>query len=527
MAPAPQAQVQSIHPAPIQALNPPPAQAVVSTCSVKTEEITLPTKAEPQPQVTAQVAANDVQGPPSRTMSAIPYSTPRHVVGNKADPFGPIRNTASMLGAVVPRARTTDPGLAPGARTTDPGIAPAQMATKTADLRSTQRGMPAVEPPPSRVAEGSGDTLVARDESERRVLALAHGDREALAPLLSALDGDVVRTDGLCTLLLRAVRQKGPSVPALEGLLELATRSERRGLTDVCIEALGFFDSSQVVPRITPPLDAEDPLAKAALLEARDDGDLAPVFTMLAHVYQGASPLFRRSLTSYGVSASDFISTHEDGAYGQALREVAMLLGVEHEAYLKHSNEDRVAVIPTQPPALIIGSHTHEEPRTLLFRLARAFERARPGSVLLATQSRESAETLLAALKAAFGPTDGKSPPVPRDAAAMAAELWRTMPSAAQRQVGNLFRVLREPPPLTALVQRLAVRAARVALVAGGGLDVARAAMALDAVPCDSATQRTFTRLDVALAEDPVLSGLVLYALSDAYLALREPPDTY
>jgi Tfp pilus assembly protein PilF len=520
VAPVPQAQVQAMQPAPVQALNPPPAQAAPSTRSVKTEEITL-TKADPQ------AAANDVQGLPSRTVSAIPYSSPRHVVGNKsADPFGPVRNTASMLGAVVPRARTTDPGIAPGARTTDPGIAPSTMSAKAPDLRSTQRGLSGVDAQPVREPETvSSDTLVARDESERRVLALAHGDRDALAPLLSALDGDVVRTDGLCTLLLRAVRQRGPSVPAIEGLLELATRSERRGLTDVCIEALALFDGSQVVPRITPPLDAEDPLAKSALLEARDDGDLAPMFTMLAHVYQGASPLFRRSLTSYGVSASDFVSTNEDGAYGQAMREVAMLLGVEHEAYLKHSNEDRVAVVPTQPPAIVIGSHTHEEPRSLLFRVARAFERARPGSVLLATQSRESAETLLAALKAAFGPTDGKSPPVARDAAAMAAELWRTMPSASQRQVGNLFRVLREPPPLAALMQRLSLRAARVALVAGGGLDVARAAMALDPLPADQGNTRAFTRLDTALAEDPVLSGLVVFALSDAYLALREPPD--
>jgi hypothetical protein len=107
----------------------------------------------------------------------------------------------------------------------------------------------------------------------------------------------------------------------------------------------------------------------------------------------------------------------------------------------------------------------------------------------------------------------------------MAAELWRTMPSASQRQVSNLFRVLRDPPPLAALVQHLALRAARVGLVASGGLDVAHAALALDALPSDARQARTFTRLEPALAEDPRLSGLVLFALSDAYLALREPPE--
>jgi hypothetical protein len=158
-----------------------------------------------------------------------------------------------------------------------------------------------------------------------------------------------------------------------------------------------------------------------------------------------------------------------------------------------------------------------------LFRVARSFERARPGSVLLATQSREAAENLLAALKAAFGPTDAKSPPVPRDAAGMAAELWRTMPSSSQRQVSNLFRVLRDPPPLAALVQRLSVRASRVALVAAGGLDVAAAAMATDVLACDMTSQRAHKSLEQALSDDPVLRGLVLFALSDAYLTLREP----
>ena len=75
-------------------------------------------------------------------------------------------------------------------------------------------------------------------------------------------------------------------------------------------------------------------------------------------------------------------------------------------------------------------------------------------------------------------------------------------------------------------MQRLSLRAARVALVAGGGLDVARAALALDPLPSEASQARAPTRLDIALAEDPLLSGLVLFALSDAYLALREPRES-
>jgi hypothetical protein len=480
----------AVQPAPVMQ---PAVQAAVQLAP----EAGLPQRAEPYP------IANDLPrsstGTSSRNLSAIPYnSTPK-----TSEPFGRQRITASMLNPLQARPRThTDPGLAP----------PVAANAQSLETRVTTP-VPAVE----KVTE-----LIAIDEVERQVLALAEGDRDALVPMLSAFDGDRTRAEQLCDLLLRALRKKGPTGPGLEALTALGRLAGRAGVVQVGSEALCLFDPAVTIIRPIHGLDPEDPVTKAALLDAREDGDLAPAFTMLAHVYQGAGPLFRRSLTSYGVSASDFISTRDDHAFSAALRDTASLFGVEHEAYLKHSGEDRMGVIPTQPPALLVGDKTHDEPLILRYRMARVFERARPGSVLLSTLSRESTDTLLAALKAAFGPTDGKSPPVPRDAAAMAAELWRTMPSSSQRQVSNLFRVLRDTPPREVLVRQLNVRAARVALVASTGLDVAAAALWTDPLPSEGAPPRVPENIEVALAEDGVFRGIVTYALTESYLELRE-----
>ena len=116
------------------------------------------------------------------------------------------------------------------------------------------------------------------------------------------------------------------------------------------------------------------------LLAARDDGPFAPTFTLLAHVAQGAAPLFRRTLSSYGVSAGDFVGRGDEGPYGKPLQEVAGRFGVEHDAYLRHTGEDRLTLVPTHPTAILIGDGTPDDAALLRYRFARMFECARPAA---------------------------------------------------------------------------------------------------------------------------------------------------
>jgi hypothetical protein len=242
---------------------------------------------------------------------------------------------------------------------------------------------------------------------------------------------------------------------------------------------------------------------------------------LLAHVAQGAAPLFRRTLSSYGVSASDFVGRGDESPFAKPLQDVAARFGIDHDAYLRHTGEDRLTLVPTHPTAILIGDATPGDPFVLRYRLARMFECARPGSSLLATLTPESAQNLLLAVRAAFGPADSKSPPVAREAAALAAELWRTMPSATQRQVTNLFRVLPALPSLPQLVEHLSLRAARVGLVLGQSLEVALSQFGKDWDADSRPIPGTTQELDLALRERPAVRGLVAFALSETHLNFR------
>ena len=177
--------------------------------------------------------------------------------------------------------------------------------------------------------------------------------------------------------------------------------------------------------------------------------------------------------------------------------------------------------MPTQTPAIVIGAGTPSEPLALRFRLARLLEHARPGSALLATLPAEAAEVLLAAVKAAFGPTAGNDAPVPREAASMAAELWRTMPSGTQRQVSNLFRVIPETPSYAHMLACVEQRSVRVGLIAAGAVDIALSELKVDRMPAQPSIARDEVEFDRACSQDPALQALLRFALSDSYLALR------
>jgi hypothetical protein len=292
-------------------------------------------------------------------------------------------------------------------------------------------------------------------------------------------------------------------------------------LVAVCNEAISFFDPSGAPHK--QELSQQDHEASFAetLLAARDDLEFAPTFTLLAHVAQGAAPLFRRTLSSYGVSAGDFVGRGGESSFAKPLQEVAARFGVEHDAYLRHTGEDRLTLVPTHPTALLIGDGTPDDEALLRYRFARMFECARPGGSLIATLTQDSAQNLLHAVRAAFGPTDSKGPPVAREAAALAAELWRTMPAATQRQVSNLFRVLPRLPSLPELAEHLSLRAARVGLVIGHSVGMALAHFGKDWDADSRPIPGTAHDLDSALRERAAVRGLMAFALSETHLSFR------
>ncbi len=346
-------------------------------------------------------------------------------------------------------------------------------------------------------------------------------DPAALQRLLAEGGSDPAWAASMCDSVLASARANDLTVNVFRSLQMLAARSGRRGLSQVSSEVLSFIEHDEPASHEVRHLDANDPLVRLALLEARDDGPLAPAFTIMAHVFQGAGLLFRKPLSAFGLGPSDFIAPRDDASYGAVLRDVFQLLGVQHEAYVRHGDSNLLSLLPTQTPSIVIGAGTPLISLELRFRLARLLEHARPGSALLSTLTTEAAEVLLAAVKAAFGPTAGNDAPVPREAASMAAELWRTMPSGTQRQVANLFRAIPATLSHTQLLTCMEQRSARVGLVAAGAVDVALSQLKIDLTPGQPALVRDGLSFDRACAEDLTVQSLLRFALSDTYLTLR------
>jgi hypothetical protein len=358
-------------------------------------------------------------------------------------------------------------------------------------------------------------------EEDNLVHALAGGQPDALTRLHELPSSSIEHNAKLVAALLARARKLPLNLVCVRGLWTLAERAHRKDVRAVCTELLSHVDPSIACTRTGRVPDPNDDVTKAALLEARDDGELGPAFTVLAHLFLGAGPLFRRPLASYGVSASDFIAARDDSAYAEALRDVSIVLGVEHEAYLTPSGKDGIGVVATYPPSIIVGDGTARAPIALRFRIGTAFERARPSSVLLSTLNADAMATLLRAVNAAFGAADDRSASIDRDAAAMAAELWRTLPNGTQKQISTILRALTPTPSYETLIEQLRVRALRVGLITAGALDVALDNLELDAEPAAGRAPATEAALTNALAERPLLSRLLSFALSDAYLALR------
>ena len=358
-------------------------------------------------------------------------------------------------------------------------------------------------------------------EEDSLLHCLVSGQPDALARLAEGTGASIEQSAKLCEELLGRARKSPANIVCLRGLWLLSERAHRKDVRAVTSELLSHIDPTVTCARTGRLPDPNDEVTRAALVEARADGELSQAFVALAQVFLGGGPLFRRPLAGYGVSTSDFIAARDDSAYANALRDVSQVLGVEHEAYLTPSGRDSISVVPTYPPSLIVGDGTALAPIALRFRLGAAFELARPASVLLTTLGRDAMGTLLLALRAAFGATDSSSSTVHRDAAAMAAELWRTLPSGAQKQISTALRGVTHELAYDTLVEHLRLRAARVGLVTAGALDVALDTLELDMQPPGPRVPATEAGLTAALLERPLLGGLLSFALSDAYLALR------
>ncbi|AKF07629.1 hypothetical protein [Sandaracinus amylolyticus] len=369
--------------------------------------------------------------------------------------------------------------------------------------------------PPSLPPAPGGPSPIAMPVSEDEPLDDdALDDLEARARALAASDDDLLEA----AALLRAALVIDPGrAAAIELLGEIATRAGARGAAYVAHAVLSAFDPRRSAPAIQA-LDARS-LADARGTLLRNPAHES-ARRLLALVWESALPLFRVSLQQLGILGTDRVGPHTGSGIGRALAATLDALPEGDDVTLFATRGAGTGVVPirTHPPAVLVGADAPGDDRSLRFLLGRAIELARPEHVLLATLSDDEGRTLYAALRAAFGPAEGAQ--VAREAAALASQLWRTIPTRNQRDVRELL--LDSESTLDWDAQRASVLggAARAGLVASG--DVRASIAALRALEAQQSGTRPPSALEDAVAESGALADLLRFAFGDAFIgALR------
>jgi hypothetical protein len=367
-----------------------------------------------------------------------------------------------------------------------------------------------VQPPSRVVAFAPGAVAGSGASSPTRVLVpSAMGRWLPSAPPddpqdASALEGRAAESPERAAELLSAALVLEPQrISALRALCHDPAASPARHLARSLL--------ALVEPDLAPdePLPAPPRSRVAALLR---DPELKPAQAIWALLWEQATPLFRELPArppEPNARVTRVAMTPEARAFAAALD----ALGRDDlpELYVERAAEPRLVLTRTAPPSILGGPAFAPDEPSMRFALARLLELSRAESLLVATLAPERAQTVAAAVSAAFGPADGAS--VAREAAALASELWRTMPARAQVGVRELLIEAGDGWLDVASARRAAEASGRRAgLIACGDLGVAvREACAADRdlASLDLTTERGLIE---ALASDAI-AGLVRFAL--------------
>ena len=363
---------------------------------------------------------------------------------------------------------------------------------------------------------------VPTDDHERELSArAARGDAEALGEWASLLAATPGREAEAVRVLRSLLRTDPTRTTAWRTLASLAERTGRLALGAVAGAVVSSFDPSHPAPDETRATRLASVLGGELATLVRDPHEEA-VLELLELAWQGGMPLFRRTLASFGLVGTQQVPPLSSRPLARTHADLVLVLGrAEIPLYLHEGIERDVAVLPTQPPSIVVRENLEKEVELLRFRLARAMSLASPSGVLVAAQEEARARVLVEALHAAFGSPD-QTGPVGREAAALAAELWHTVPARHQARMRDAMVRLAVPftwPVVKAIVEGLA---ARVGLVAAGRVQDALRGLAMDDDAVAAHDLGSEDRFREAAKASPGLASVLRFVLSDDYLAARE-----
>lgn len=272
--------------------------------------------------------------------------------------------------------------------------------------------------------------------------------------------------------LLRSALLMDPSRPDIAE--RLAREAEASGRDTERLLALGaLVTGARTVPAWeVSPQAARGPLAAHLVHPAH-----TPLLTVLGRLYESCQPLFRSQLAQFGVVGTDRVGARGASPVAKALQAASDLFGWDEPQLFVARRPFVNEIVRSVPPALVLGLDLPRGERELRFVIGRGLTLARPENVLLASLGQAEGATLLAAIRAAFGPADGTR--VSREAAALASELWRLLSPARQREVRELLANAWDTLDYPSVRASILGGAARAGLLVAGDVGAALRGLAL------------------------------------------------
>ncbi|MFW6085939.1 MAG: hypothetical protein ACODAG_01945, partial [Myxococcota bacterium] len=320
-------------------------------------------------------------------------------------------------------------------------------------------------------------------------------------------------------LLLGIARTDPSHTLALRTLLQTSRQLGATTLADTVASILSMFDPDVQAPDEQGLVGAGRHFAD---LPQAIRGSGPEVATRVAQVVWRSAPhLFRRRLEDYGLVGTDRIGTGGARPLSRAYILSQELLGSDDVALFAHRGEERIVhVIPTHPPSIAVPVDAEDEPASLLFRVGRGIELARPEHLLITVLDEPSRDVLFESATAAFGPPDSVQN-VSRRAADLASELWRTVPAQNQTELRTLLGEAALPLDPHAAAHAVHTAAVRAGLAVSGGVIASVAGLLWDDPTLADALPDTEAGYVAACRASPALTELLRFSLSDDYLAAR------
>jgi len=352
--------------------------------------------------------------------------------------------------------------------------------------------------------------------NEELVSLLEAGDVDAGLELLERLQLDRARArDALIVAQHLAALDPGDA-SLLGRLVTTASRDGNQPLALAVRHVLGAYGSGD--PVAAPSLVDVSRLGTAP--RGLFDSAGSPLHEALALVWEHASGLYKKDLQAYGVSGIERVPVNAPTPLGELYTLASRVLGLTRTAVFRQTQQEDIAmqVALLSPPAVIVGGQIEEVSPELSFHFGAMLAAASPSHALLFGCSPEEVETLLSALALSFGAGGAGSGARPSpDVTRIAAVLWETIPSRAQRRLSQLCadpRLL-EIGALASASRRVLRRAG---LVICGHLPTAIDDACHEA---SLAPPRTLSELAERAHASDAVADLLGFAISPEYAELR------